>query len=327
MKRFVKILKIILIAVVIFISCFTFIYRNRIKLYINIGKKYVYLQKKLHSDIHIKDINAMNTIYAENIVYKNTNNVPLTLDIYKSKKKLSKGSPVILYVHGGSWVYGDKSIPSALSPLLDVFREEGFTIISVEYQLMKPGVGFDKLVSDIKDAVRWVYKNQYEYNFNTNEIGILGISSGAHLSLLAAYTGDNEFKDDSNLEVYPSKVKYVIDILGPTDLNSLNFSKATWDINNILKSIPNIKYVVSKYSPINYVHENAPKTLMVYSKKDTLVSYKNSTELYNKCVENGVFVKLVTLENSSHDFSNLSKQDILLLSKEVLKFIVQNSPL
>lgn len=127
------------------------------------------------------------------------------------------------------------------------------------------------------------------------------------------------------LEAYPSKVKYIIDFLGPTDLNTLDFSKANWDINNILKSIPNIKEVASKYSPINYINKEIPKTLMVYSKNDTLVPYKNAIDLYNKCKEKKASAKLVTLQNSSHDFSNFKKEDILLLSKEVLRFIVENS--
>ncbi|RXM65062.1 alpha/beta hydrolase [Clostridium tetani] len=329
MKKFLILIKIFLIIAIVLVSSFAFINRGKIKFYISAAKKYMSFQENLSttSVSDMKNLTGMNNIDVKDLVYKNTNNVPLTLDIYKAKKDLPKGSPVILYVHGGSWVYGDKSIPSVLSPLLDTFRDEGFTIVSVDYELMKPGVSFDKLTSDVKDAVRWIYKNKDTYNFNTDEIGLLGISSGAHLSLLSAYTSDNEFKGDPNLANYPSKVKYVIDLLGPTDLNSLDFSKASWDLNNILNSIPNIKEVASKYSPINYVHSNAPKTLMVYSKEDSLVPYKNCTELYNKCKDNGVFVNLITLENSGHDFSKLNKEDVLSLSKGVLKFIVQNSPL
>ncbi|NOH15576.1 alpha/beta hydrolase [Clostridium cochlearium] len=327
MKKFFKLIKVLLIISIIFISSFAFINRGKIKFYISAVKKYMRFQESFSTSSNMDNLKGMDSMDMKNLVYKNTNNVPLTLDIYKAKKELPKGSPVILYVHGGAWVYGDKNIPNIISPILDTFRDEGFTIISVDYELMKPGILFDKLTSDVKDAVRWVYKNKDAYNFNTDEIGLLGISSGAHLSLLAGYSNDNEFKGDPNLANYPSKVKYIVDLLGPTDLNSLDFSKASWDINNILNSIPNVKEVASKYSPINYVHKNAPKTLMVYSKTDSLVPYKNCTELYNQCKSNGVFVELVNLENSEHDFSNLNKEDILSLSKGILKFIVQNSPL
>ncbi|WP_027623283.1 alpha/beta hydrolase [Clostridium lundense] len=325
MKKFFKFIKIFLLLIFILVSCFAFIYRGQIKFYVNIGKKYISLKQNVSSIPNTKSLGKSSTADIKNVVYKNTNNVPLTLDIYKSKKGLSKGSPVIIYIHGGSWVYGNKNIPSILSPILDSFREEGFTIVSVEYELMKPGVNFDKLVSDVKDAIRWVYKNKDIYNFNTNEIGLLGISAGAHLSLLASYSNNNEFRDDKTLENYPSKVKYIIDFLGPTDLNTLDFSKVNWDINNILRSIPNISEITLKYNPVSYIHKEAPKTLMIYSKNDTIVPYKNGIELYNKCKENNIWSKLVTLENSSHDLSGLNKEDILTLSKEVLRFILQNS--
>lgn len=325
MKKIFKFIKIFSLLIFVAISCFAFIYRDNIQLYISLGEKYTDLQRNTSTIPKTTNSHNINTTDFESVVYKNTNNVPLTLDIYKAKKQLSKSSPVLLYVHGGSWVYGNKNIPSALSPILDSFREQGFTIISVEYELMKPGVGFDKPVSDVKDAVRWVYKNKDTYNFNSNEIGVLGISSGAHLSLLACYTDDKEFRDDKNLENYPSKVKYLIDFLGPTNLNTLDFSKANWDINNILRSIPNVKDLTYRYSPVSYVHTGAPKTLMIYSKNDTLVPYKNGVELYNRCKENDVFAKLIPLENSNHDLSGLSKKDMLTLSKEVLKFILQNS--
>lgn len=207
MKNFLKLIKMFLILALIFLCFFIFVYRGKIKLYMSIGKKYINMQRNIPSDISIDDSNSMNTANLKDIIYKNTNNVPLTLDIYKSKKQLSKGSPVILYVHGGSWAYGNKEIPSALSPILDTFREEGFTIISIEYELMKPGVNFDKLVCDVKDSIRWIYKNKDTYNFNTKEIGILGISAGAHLSLLASYTDDGKFTDDKNFRSLSFKSK------------------------------------------------------------------------------------------------------------------------
>ena len=327
MRKFFKVVKIFLILFVVIVLSFAYINKGKIKFYINAAKKYMSFQETFSSTSDMKDLNNMNTIDVKNVVYKNTNNVPLTLDMYKAKKQLPNGSPVILYVHGGAWVYGDKSIPAVLSPILDTFRDEGFTIISVDYELMKPGVSFDKPTSDVKDAVRWIYKNKDVYNFDTNEIGLLGISSGAHLSLLSGYTNDDEFKGDPKLSSYSSKVKYIIDLLGPTDLNSLDFSKASLDLNNILTSIPNVKEVASKYSPINYVHKDAPKTLMIYSKKDSLVPYTNCTELYDKCKNNRVSADVITLENSGHDFSKLKKEDVLSLSKGVLKFIVNNSSL
>ena len=187
----------------------------------------------------------------KDVVYKNTNGVSLTLDIYGPIKQVYKSSPVLLYVHGGSFAYGDKSIPNALSPVLDTFREQGYTIISTSYELMKDKENFNKQISDVKDTIRWIYKNKSVYNFDTNEIGVIGVSSGAHLSLMAGYSNEAEFTDDAELSKYPSKIKYLIDFAGPTDLSLLNTKGLNYDLSRIFSSIKNKDNVIEKYNPID----------------------------------------------------------------------------
>ena len=88
---------------------------------------------------------------------KNTNNIPLTLDLYEPNKIISKGSPVILYIHGGSWAYGDTSLPPIFTPpFLDSFRQADYSIISVKYELLDESLDFNKQVSDIKDSLNFL---------------------------------------------------------------------------------------------------------------------------------------------------------------------------
>jgi triacylglycerol lipase len=323
MKKFFKYF---LIFSIIFILGFLILFKGKIILYVNIAKKYYQLKDNTVPASTTLNTEPMKDIDFKDVIYKNTNGTPLTLDIYQSKKKLQKGSPVILYVHGGSWVYGDKSIPSTISPLLNTLREEGYTIISTSYELLRKDMNFKKQVSDVKDTLRWINKNKDIYGFNTDEIGLLGLSSGAQLSLLAAYTGDDEFKDDPKLSNYSSKVKYVIDFFGPTDLNTLDMSETTFDIDKIIKTTKNKDEILTKYSPINFVKGSLPKTLIIHSLADKIVPYKNATALYEKCKDNGTDVKLITLNNSGHDFSGITENDIVTLAKGLLQFIVWNSP-
>lgn len=323
MKKFFKYL---LIFSIVFILGFLTLFRGKISLGINIAKKYYELKDTTVPASTILNTEPMKDIDFKDVIYKDTTGTPLTLDIYQSKKKLPKGSPVILYVHGGSWVYGDKSIPGTISPLLNTLREEGYTIISTSYELLRKDMNFKKQVSDVKDTLRWINKNKDIYGFNTDEIGLLGLSSGAQLSLLAAYTGDDEFKDDPKLSNYSSKVKYVIDFFGPTDLNTLDMSETTFDINKIIKTTKNKDELLTRYSPINFVKSNLPKTLIIHSVADKIVPYENATALYEKCKNNGTEVKLITLNHSGHDFSDIDNNDMITLAKGLLQFIVRNSP-
>ena len=72
----------------------------------NIGKEYLELKENPPSIEDLKNIKMSEDMDFKDVVYKNTNGKAQTLDIYGPEKKLRHGSPVILYVHGGSWVYG-----------------------------------------------------------------------------------------------------------------------------------------------------------------------------------------------------------------------------
>lgn len=326
MKKFLKIVGIILLILIFTGGVYLFSIKDKINLTVNILRKYSEFINE--NNIDTKNIVAIelesDKDYKE-VQYKNTHGVPLTLDIYEAKKTLKNGSPVLLYVHGGSWIYGTKEIPNVISPLLDAFREEGFVIISTSYELMRGEENFNKQISDIKDTIRWIYKNKEEYNFNTDKIGVIGASSGAHLSLIATYSNEDEFIDDEDLKNYPSNIKFLVDFFGPTDLNTLDMNNATWDLQQVIDSLGNNKEeIFNKYSAINYVDSNEPNTLIVHSKKDSLVPYSNAEILYNKLLEKKNKVNIITLEGASHDFSEFDIDEIISVGTKMLKFILQN---
>ena len=324
MKKFFKLL---LIVLVVTLTIFVVIFHKRIILTYGLVDKYISLRNPKMTTQKVDELKTSNSISYKDIIYKNTNGVPLTLDIYSPLKKVEGPSPVILYVHGGSWVYGDKSIPDSLSPILNTFREEGYTIISTSYELMRNSANFNKQVADVKDTIRWIYKNKSAYNLDSNEIGVIGISSGAHLSLLASYSSNNEFIDDKALSNYPSEIKYLIDFAGPTDLSLLNTNNLNYDLSKILNSIKDKKTVIKNFSPINYVSKKSPNTLIIHSNLDPIVPYKSSKELYDKCVVEHAKAELITLNSKVHDLSSISNTDIAAISESLLKFVIFNSPL
>ena len=319
--------KYFLIGILVIIILIPIIFRNRILLYYDLYKRYSSYKDETASIDYPGDLFVDVDINKDTINYKDTNNVKLNLDLYRPTKIPLKGSPVILYVHGGSWAYGDNYIPQILSPLLETFLDRGYSIISVSYELLNKDIDFSKQVCDVKDSIRWIYKNKDTYNFNTNEIGVIGVSAGAHLAMLATYSDEGEFVDSKDLADYPTNIKYLLDFFGPTDLSTLDESIATDEINNALKNIGNKEEYTKKFSPINYVKEGLPKTIIIHSKVDTMVPYDNSLSLYTKSKALGNDVKLVTVNDMNHDLSNISEEDTMTIAKEVLTFLVNNAPL
>ncbi|BCZ47674.1 hypothetical protein psyc5s11_37410 [Clostridium gelidum] len=324
MKKFLKIFFLILF---ISIIIFTIVFQKRIMLCYGIGEKYISLKDDIWTTKELDITTFSNSMNYSDVVYKNTNGVSLTLDIYGPIKQVYKSSPVLLYVHGGSFAYGDKSIPVALSPVLDTFREQGYTIISTSYELMKNTENFNKQISDVKDTIRWIYKNKSVYNIDTEEIGVIGVSSGAYLSLMASYSNDEDFVGDTQLSNYPSKVKYLIDFSGPTDLSLLNTTDLNFDLSKIFSSITNKDNIIKKFNPMTYVTSTIPNTLIIHSNLDTMVPYESSKKLYDKCIESNAKAELITLNSTAHDLSTISTDDIVSISEGLLKFVIFNSPL
>ena len=92
---------------------------------------------------------------------------------------------------------------------------------------------------------------------------------------MAAYSNEDDFVDDEELKNYPSTVKYLIDFFGPSDLTTLDMNNVNWDLEQIINSVGDRKEeVLTKYSPINYVDKNEPSTLIIHSRKDSIVPYK-----------------------------------------------------
>ena len=259
----------------------------------------------------------------KDIIYKRNDGETLKLDLYINEE-IKDPKPVIIYVFGNGWVYGDKVIPEAISSIIDLLKDEGFAVISTSYELMDDEVIFDKQISDVKDTIRWVYKNKDKYNFDVDNIGLIGPSAGAQLSMIAAFSDDDEFVGDVSLKEYPSKVKYIVDLFGPSDLSKINLSAGPSEIVDNFTA-EDIESYSKLYSPINYIKEGLPDTLIRHSKKDNIVPYDTSVELYESGIELNNKFDFYTLENCTHYLENLSNKEALGLYMNIIDFILSES--
>ena len=103
------------------------------------------------------------------------------LDVYRPKAAEGK-LPVILNIHGGGWVYGDKEVYQFYCMSL---AQRGFAVVNFTYRLA-PEVKFPAPLEDTNRVVEWMYENQERYGFNLNQVFAVGDSAGAHL--LGLYT-------------------------------------------------------------------------------------------------------------------------------------------
>ncbi|MCD9854540.1 alpha/beta hydrolase [Epilithonimonas sp. JDS] len=296
--------------------------------------------KKIKSDINLPALKFDFNLHND-IEYKNNS---LTLDIYQPKTSGKGKSPVVVYVHGGAWDKGDKTMirQNFREYILEELLKNNYTVVSINYTLLNKETHLEKPLQDTKDALKWIQDNADKYNMDTQNMGIWGGSAGAHIALMTAYNQDVE-KNNSDL-TYPN-LKYVVDFYGPTDLNELFKTEANGILLNLFKIYSpkrfqtrhdkireltgfdintNKKEVVEKstaFSPIKYVSKTTVPTLIFHGTGDTVVNFAQSQQLEEALKKNKIPYQLHAVENAKHTFGNITLNEAKDVSKKTVDFI------
>ena len=150
-----------------------------------------------------------------NLAYANDGNTRHLLDLYVPDGSTSP-VPLIIWIHGGGWQAGDKSLGSNSFQLR--LARDGYAVASINYRLSGEAI-FPAQINDCKAAIRWLRANAAQYNLDPTRIGVWGSSAGGHLAALVGTSNDVtdlEGTVGGNLQ-YSSRVQAVGDWYGPTD--------------------------------------------------------------------------------------------------------------
>jgi acetyl esterase/lipase len=109
------------------------------------------------------------------------------LDVYRPRVIPEEGCPVLLQIHGGAWMMGDKG--GQALPLMYELASRGWICVAANYRL-SPSVGFPTHLHDCKAALCWIRENGSEYGMDTDFVAVTGGSAGGHLSALMGLTGN-----------------------------------------------------------------------------------------------------------------------------------------
>jgi acetyl esterase/lipase len=105
----------------------------------------------------------------------------LCLDVYTRND--FAGRPVLLYIHGGSWESGDKSVVGVKG---DDALARGYVFVSLNYRLATENVVFSVHIQDVARAIGWVYRNISNYGGDPQRLYLMGHSAGCHLAALVS---------------------------------------------------------------------------------------------------------------------------------------------
>jgi hypothetical protein len=223
----------------------------------------------------------------------------LAMNIYTPENDNVTKRPVILFVHGGSFIFGART---DMDSLCASFARKGYVTATPDYRLFPIALGFPDSVQivrasiealhDTKAAIRYFTKDAATtntYKIDTKSIIIGGISAG---SIIALHIGMLDSTD-----IIPSKFKSTIQTLGGFDGNSgnpgypsdvvgvINMSGALFDVSFIDKNDPpftSIHGTADVVVPIGYGSRSGNVALLYGS--DEIVNKANTIGIPNQYV-------------------------------------------
>lgn len=193
------------------------------------------------------------------------------LDVIRPREP-GEGRPVLLQVHGGGWVYGEKEHQAA--PLMTHMAERGWVCVAQNYRLA-PRAPFPAQIVDVKRAIAWIRENAPAFGGDPDFVCITGGSAGGHLSSLAALTA-NEPAFQPGFEDVDTTLAAAVPFYGVYDfLNSAGLrgpSEMTPFLERwVMKSSPvEDRAGWESASPLFRIHDEAPPFLVIHGTHDSL---------------------------------------------------------
>jgi acetyl esterase/lipase len=197
------------------------------------------------------------------------------LDVYRPRAQSTDGSPapVLLQIHGGAWVIGDKSQQGL--PLMLHLAAEGWVCVAINYRL-SPRATWPEHLVDCKRALAWVREHIAEYGGDPDLICVTGGSAGGHLAAMVALTA-NEPNYQPEFEAADTSVSACIPFYGVYDFIELFEGRGAADRAMrllgrwVMKTTPDEERArFEDASPIHHVRSDAPPLFVIHGTQDNL---------------------------------------------------------
>jgi len=228
---------------------------------------------------------------AQRLAVGSTGNDPAQKVVVWGPRQMQEGlgddapSPVLLFVHGGSWKSGD---PADYGFVGRAFVPRGFLVVLAGYRLV-PGGEYPAMIEDTAAAIRWTHQNIARFGGDPGRIVLAGHSAGAYNVAMAAL----ERRWLAREGVPQDAVAGVVGLAGPYDFYPFDSdsSKAAFG------EAPEPEAT----QPIAHVRGDASPFLLVHGEADDLVKIRNSRELARRIEAAGGRADTLFIEDATHN--------------------------
>ncbi len=233
------------------------------------------------------------------VVYGHKMGVALTFDALLPAEQ--NGTAVLFMVSGGwfsRWsdphqiVAGERGRAGAVGELLG----DGYAVFMVRHG-SAPLFKVPDAVADVRRAVRYIRLNADDFAIDPDRMGVFGGSAGGHLSLMlgnASDEGNAGSKDP--IEQTGNRVAAVVAYFPPVDPQGITGP------NDRFPALDFDPAKAADISPVLFVSEDDPPTLLIHGDQDQLVPISNSERIKAAFDEANVTSKLIVIEGAAHGF-------------------------
>jgi len=236
-----------------------------------------------------------------NVTYCKGGRFSLKMDLHYPGKITAK-MPVVVYVHGGGFVQGNK-VFGYLTTFYPRLHDLGFVIAAVNYRLAAVST-FPAMIEDVKCSIRFLRAKARELGIDPDRIGAMGHSAGGTLvSLLGVADGGDGLEGNGGHVGISSRVQAVVGV-APV----LNLARLDGFAENLRRNIErafgeNDTDNLRLGSPANYVSRDDAPFLIFQGDQDTQIRSLDPARHFNeKLTAAGVESRLVVIGNASHKF-------------------------
>jgi len=136
--------------------------------------------------------------YKEAVIEQGMTSLPLKMDVYQPRNDQQRMRPLVAFVHGGSFFFGDKE-NLMQQALTDYLVRRGYVVASLNYRLCSTLLGKDAIeravyrgVQDVRAALRYLSAHSADYRIDPARCFLAGSSAGGIIALTAAFMDQDE---------------------------------------------------------------------------------------------------------------------------------------
>jgi acetyl esterase len=239
-------------------------------------------------------------------IYSTFDGEPLRLSIYRPPGSASR-APVLLYIHGGGWIEGDRSGHGAD---LRWFADQGWLTLGVDYALSSSTRHLWNVTQDqIGCALAWIASNAPSFGGDPSRLSLSGDSAGGNLAINTAYMAANGSLKSSCGGRLPAvkAVSVLYPVVDPAGFFNNDASALAGTSRGMAQAYTggSPQQFPDRYAAISsatHISPAAPPTLIIVGEADHLVPAEGTYRFTAQARAAGVDVELVAVPYADHVF-------------------------